>query len=296
MRQGNLKYFLAMEIHRDRLNNKIWLTQENYTRKLLSRFNMLECRGRKLPLSPSVLNELVKPGEEEILSAKDLPYRELTGSLQYLATMTRPDIVFAVNRLSSSNSGWSTWHFELCKGILRYISATRNFGLRLGGSASGLKAYVDSDFNADVRDYKSTTGWAVILNEGTIAWRSRKQPIVAHSTAEAEYIAADDVAKDIVWERRMLKALDGPSHTIGPTPTYIDNKAAITIGKNNTSHDSTKHINYRMHYLRDLIATKIIEPIYIATDDNPADIFTKPVNVDKFEKHRKSLGIEPRPA
>lgn len=96
-----------------------------------------------------------------------------------------------------------------------------------------------------------------------------------------------------VWDRRSELDL---FRTIAWTPVCIGNKAAITIGQNNTSRTFTKHIPHENHYVRDSIAAKIIEPICIKTDDNPVDMFTEPVSVDKFEKHRKSLGTEFRPA
>lgn len=291
-RQGDLKHFLGMEIHRNRLEKKIWITQMQYTNRVLERFSLLSCKTRQVPMSPSVPPTLTIPNPEDIQAARTLPYRELTGSLQYLSTMSRPDITFAVNRMSSFNAGWTEKYFEICKGILRYIAGTRTHGIRLGGTEDGLQAYVDADWNADVRDYKSTTGWIVKYNGGVIGWKSKKQSVQAHSTAEAEYMALDDVARDLVWERRSLGTL-GMSNSISlPTPVAVDNQAAITLAKNKTSHDSTKHIHFRFHYIRSLITSKELSVTYLDTNLNHADILTKALPRDQFHYHLDGLGVE----
>jgi hypothetical protein len=296
-RQGNLQHFLGMEIHRNRNKRTIWITQSQYTDRILEKFNLLECKTRDIPMSPSIPTTLVDPSDADIAAAQELPYRELTGSLQYLSTMTRPDITFAVNKMSSFNSGWTEKHFEICKGILRYIAGTRRHGIRLGGPSTGLQAYVDADFNEDVRDYKSTTGWIVRFNNGIIGWKSKKQSIQAHSTAEAEYMALDDVARDVIWERRSLNTLGDSSVLCSPTVINVDNQAAIKLAKNKTSHDSTKHIHWRFHFIRDLIASKDVSVNYIDTNHNHSDILTKALPKDKFEIHKEGMGVEePAPA
>ena len=290
-RQGALKHFLGMEVTRDRRQNTLWITQTMYTNRILTRFNLFECRPHSVPLSPSVTKELVQPSDSDFHAARHLPYRELTGALQYLSTMTRPDIAFAVNRLSSFNAKWSARLFEICKGILRYVAGMRNLGLQLGRTKQGLLAFSDSDFNACADTYKSTTGWIVQLAGGTIAWRSRKQTIIAHSTAEAEYIAIDDVARDLVWECRALSILGQPQYESAPTHLNVDNKAAIALARNKISHDSTKHIHYRFHYIRSLIRDKLLTLDYIDTHANTADILTKALARDLFATHRDGLGL-----
>lgn len=281
-----------MEIHRNRVEKKIWITQTQYTERILERFSLLQCKTRSIPMSPSVPPTLTVPNPEDVQAASHLPYRELTGSLQYLSTMSRPDITFAVNRMSSFNAGWTEKHYEISKGILRYISGTRTAGIRLGGTEDGLQGYVDADWNADVRSYLSTTGWLVKFNGGIIGWKSKKQSIQAHSTTEAEYMAIDDIARDIVWERRSLNTL-GVSHSkSNPTPVAVDNQAAISLAKNKTSHDSTKHIHFRFHYIRQLVSDKEISLSYIDTNHNHADIFTKALPRDKFLFHLQGMGIE----
>jgi hypothetical protein len=290
-RQGAIQYFLGMEVIRRRDERKIWLTLHQYTKHKLEQFGLSSCKTHDIPIGTSVAAKLVKGTEEEHRQADHLPFRQLTGSLQYLATMTRPDISWAVNKLSSYNSCWTEGQFKLAKGILRYVAGTADWGLCLGGKHQDLVGYVDADFNGCRDTYRSTTGWLVKFGEGVVAWKSKKQAIVSHSTAESEYMALDDVSRDLVWERRGLGLLGVKSAQASATPVKVDNQAALFLAANRTSHDSTKHIAYRYHYIRDLIDAKTIQPSYIATDQNLSDILTKALPQDRFEQHRAAMGV-----
>lgn len=206
-----MKHMIGMEIHRDQTKKTLWITQHQYIRRVLEKFNLTECKPNQIPLRPSASASLITATEEEHQQAKSLPYRELMGCLQYLATMTRPDICYAVNKLSSYCSNWSTKHFELAKGILRYVAGTKQWGLQLSRSSGSLLGFVDADYNGCLDGRKSTSGWLVQYRGGTIACRSRKQQLSSHSTVESEYIAVDDIARDLVWERRALAFLGDPA-------------------------------------------------------------------------------------
>lgn len=167
--------------------------------------------------------------------------------------MTRPDIAFAVSKLGSFNNCWSALHFKVAKALLRYLVGTKNHGIRLGGSSETLKAYVDADHQGCLDTRRSTTGWAVTYNGGVIAWKTRKQPTISHSTAESEIIALDDVARDLVWERWALTSLG----VLEPQATEIlvDNRAAVDLARNRTAHDTTKHIHAKYLWVRQLISS-----------------------------------------
>lgn len=291
--QGELVYFLSMEIHRDRPNRRMWITQQQYTSRVLERFNLSECNPSVIPIPTSAHIDLRAASDADHAAASHLPYRMLTGSLQYLATMTRPDIAYAVNKMSSYNSKWSERHYELCKTILRYVAGTRSYGLRMGGSDETLKGICDADYAGCKDTRRSTTGWIVQYRGGTIAWNSKKQSVVAHSTAEAEYIAMDSLVRDLVWERRCLDTLGDMNSIRHPTQMFSDNRSAISLAKNRTNHDSTKHIDVKYHYIRDKLQDKSVQLSYVPTSANPADIFTKLLPREIFQQHVSTLGIEP---
>lgn len=292
-RQPIFRHMIGLEITRNRKTKDIWITQKQYVNKILTQFDLLECKPNQLPIRPSAAQHLCKGTEAEIRDGSNLPYRELMGCLQYLATMTRPDICYAVNKLSSYCSGWTKKQFELAKGILRYVAGTREWGLHLSSSEGTLEAFSDSDFNACLDTRKSTTGWLVRYRGGTIAWRSRKQTIQAHSTAEAEYIAVDDITRDLVWERRALAVLGDKRIQESATVLHVDNKAAISLARNRTNHDSTKHIDSKFHYIRELVRKNVVSPQYIDTTANHADVLTKALPAEAFFRHVVGMGVSP---
>ena len=204
----------------------------------------------------------------------------------------RPYVSYTdVNKLSQYNDCYSEELFKVARGLLRYLQGTINHGLCLGlRSEQHLQACVDSDHQGCRDTRRSTTGWVVQFSGSTIAWKSKRQNIVSHSTAESELIALDHCVRDVQWERRGIQALTNVPLP-GPTIIHVDNRSAIDLAKNNSSHDATKHIDARYFYVRDLIKAKQVSILHIAGIDNPADIFTKALPFDSFSKHRSTLGI-----
>ena len=230
---------------------------------------------------------------DEISKAGSLPYRQLVGSLQYLATHTRPDIAFAVGQLATRNAGWSEHHFDLAKNVVRYLKGTRDLGLCLGRvvPAIDLVGHADADYAEYKHNRRSVTGWVVSLYGGCVAWKSQRQPFVTHSSTEAEYVALDSLVRDIVWERRVLEELGALPPTSPPTQLFSDNYGATCLTKNHTSNDKFKHIDVKYHYIREVAADRRIAVCHVPGSDNQADIFTKALPKPLFVKHRTALGL-----
>eukprot|EP00253_Pinus_taeda_P004978 PITA_04978 len=198
---GLLRYFLGIEV--DQNENGIFISQAKYVNEVLGRFNMQEC---KAAITPTVMG--LKLSKED--SSKDFDpslYKSIVGSLMYL-TATRPDIMFVVSLISRFMERRKEAHWQAAKRILRYIKGTKRLGILYTTSeCSNLVGYADSDWAGSVDDRKSTSGYVFLMGSGDISWASKKQPIVALSTAEAEYVAATAVACQAVWMRRMLRSL-----------------------------------------------------------------------------------------
>lgn len=147
--------------------------------------------------------------------------------------------------------------------------------------------YSDSDLACDVDDRKSTTGVAFFLGTSMVSWLSQKQEVVALSSCEAEYIATATEAQQGVWLERLLGDL--LNRDPGKVVLNIDNKSAISLCKNPVFHDRSKHIDTRYHYIRNCIEEGTVDVEYISTEDQLADILTKPLGRVKFIEMRKKI-------
>ena len=209
----------------DQSENGVFIFQGKYVEEVLKRFNM---QNSKAAVTPTVMG--LKLTKED--SSKDFDpklYKSIVGSLMYL-TATRPDIMHAVSLISRFMERPKETHWQEAKRILRYVNGTKGFGILYSSSESFmLIGYTDSDRAGSVDDRKSTSGYVFHMGSGAISWASKKQPIVALSTAEAEYVAAIAAACQAVWLRRVLR--DFCHEQEKGTTIYCDNSSAIALSK-----------------------------------------------------------------
>ena len=132
--------------------------------------------------------------------------------------------------------------------------------------------YCDADW-ASSSDRKSISGYVFLLASGAILWSSKKQATAALSTAEAKYVAATHAAKQILWHLSLFNELEIPQPET--LTLFSDNQATISISHHPEFHARTKHIDIAHHFLRDLVESGTIEIIYIQTQENLVDVFTK---------------------
>jgi hypothetical protein len=149
--------------------------------------------------------------------------------------------------------------------------------------------YTDSDYAEDVDDGKNTSGYVFLLSEGPVSWSSKKQPVVASSTIEIEFVAAASCACQGVWMRRILEKL---GHSQGKCTTVLcDNSSTIKLSKNPVMHGHSKHIDVRFHFLRDLTKDGVIKLKHCVIQEQVADIMTKPLKINVFLKLHESMGV-----
>lgn len=153
-----------------------------------------------------------------------------------------------------------------------------------------LTGWLDSDYAGDIDDRKSTSGYVYMICDSTIAWSSKKQPIVTLSTTEAEYVAAASCSCQGIWLRRILHHLNEEQKEV--STIYFDNSSSIKLSKNPVMHGRCKHIDVRFHFLRDLTKDGIMELKLCNSQDQLADIMTKPPKLEAFGKLRSKLGIK----
>jgi hypothetical protein len=207
------------------------LSQGTYARTVLDRFDMLNCNPVKTPMDPGILKTLTKPGNGLDESTKDRSrYQQAMGSLLYLATCTRPDISFAVSKLSQYNQEPKDIHWKLLNHLFKYVKGTMDLGIQYSGKHE-LDGYSDSDYAMDPVERKSTGGYIFLVNHGPVSWSSKKMVTIATSTMEAEYMAMSIAAKQAIWIHRLMINL-GTSKRQNGALVQGDNAAEIRLAPN----------------------------------------------------------------
>ncbi|GKU94299.1 hypothetical protein SLEP1_g7814 [Rubroshorea leprosula] len=216
-------------------------------------------------------------------------YRSLVGNMRYL-TCTRPDILYGVGLVSRYMEAPTSTHMTMAKRVLQYIKGIVDYGLTYSFSTN-FKLYgdSDSDWGGNVDDRKSTTGFLFFLGDTAFTWCSKKQAIVTLSTCEAEFVSAASCVCHAIWLRKLLEMLRIPQDEA--TTIYIDNKSAIALGKNPMFTDRSKHIDTRYHFIRDCIERKDVQLVYVKTNEQIADIFTKALKFEDFARLRAWIGV-----
>ena len=224
-------------------------------------------------------------------SGKDVDqtlYRSMIGSLLYL-TASRPDIAFSVGICARFQACPKESHLFAVKRIIKYVNGTLGHGIwfTLGTNAK-IAGYTDADWAGSADDRKSTSGGCFYVGNNLVAWLSKKQNSISLSTAEAEYIAAGSGCTQLLWMKQMLSDYGLKQDVM---TLFCDNMSAISISKNPVQHSRTKHIDIRYHFIRELVEEKVISLEHIPTENQLADLFTKPLDTLRFEFLRKSLGV-----
>jgi Reverse transcriptase (RNA-dependent DNA polymerase)/gag-polypeptide of LTR copia-type len=315
---GELRSFLGMEVTLSR-NHYIKICQTKYISDLSHKFSV-PCNSKKvtkanIPLDPSVklfrssnITHLPFPppytdDDESQTSTTDEPpkkrsksstpcekiqYRELVGSLMYLMICTRPDISYAVSYLARYLNCYDKTHFDQAMNVLRYVVNTKDRGITYtyNPDPSHLYpvGYSDSDWGSDLETRRSTTGYVYMMAGGAVSWKTKLQPTVALSSADAEYMALAASAQEALYLRILCIDLDIDARN-HPTVLHADNTAAIAMAQNPTMSPANKHIELRHHFIRDHVALNHINLQYVRTDNNAADLFTKNLSFNIFSRH-----------
>ena len=207
-------------------------------------------------------------------------YIQLVGSLIYL-TVTRPNVSYAIHVVSQFMAAPRSPHYAVVLRILRYLKGTIFDGLHFSSYSSlTLKAYSDVDWAGDPTDRRSTTGYCFLLGDSLISWRSKKQTVVARFSNETEYRALATTTAELIWLRWLLQDLGVDCSTA--TKLHCDNRSAIQIAHNDVLHERTKHIEIDCHFIRHHLLQGTLTLQSISSQDQLADIFTKPLPPGTF--------------
>ncbi|KAL9299485.1 putative RNA-directed DNA polymerase [Arabidopsis thaliana] len=279
----DLHYFLGIEATRS--DKGLHLMQRRYILDLLARNNMADAKPAPTPLPASPKLKL----NDGVPLDDGTQYRSVIGSLQYLA-FTRPDISYAVTRLSQFMHRPTSTHWQAAKRVLRYLAGTTSHGIFLHkNSPMALHAYSDADWAGDTDDYVSTNAYVIYLGRNPISWSSKKQKGVARSSTEAEYRSVANTASEVTWICSLMSEL---GLTIPSSPViYCDNIGATYLCANPVFHSRMKHIALDYHFIRNLIQASALRVSHVSTHDQLADALTKPLPRTSFQAACSKIGV-----
>ncbi|WVZ91485.1 hypothetical protein U9M48_037651 [Paspalum notatum var. saurae] len=281
---GALTYYLGIEVRQGRRG--IELSQATYAKKVLEKAGLGACNSNATPMETRL--ELSKFSLKPAVDATN--YRSLIGSLRYLMN-TRPELAYSVGYLSRFMEEPKEDHRAAVTCLLRYIAGTVNYGLLYTNDGGGLDllGYSDSGMSGDVDGRKSTSGVIFFLGGNPVSWQSQKQKVVALSSCEAEYIAGATAACQAMWLKRVLG--DVLSVKVSTPKLKMDNQSAIELSKNPVFHERSKHIDVKFHFIRECVSNRDIDLKFAGTQEQLADILTKPLAKERFQELRGKIGV-----
>lgn len=259
----------------------IHISQPSLITKILTSNNMADDNPRSTPLPKNA-------DYDDSNSSPQLPpsdterFQSTLGDIRYLADGTRPDIAYAASRLAKHTHKPTTAHQHLLKHLTRYLKHTTHSGILYTiGATSPLTTHSDADYAAST-DRHSITGAIHTAFGAPILWTSRRQPTVALSTCEAEYVAASHALQDLLWLRNLSTEIR-PQSPMPPSPFYVDNKSALDVATHQSKTRRRKHIDIKQHHLQHHVKHKSITLKHIPSAENTADIFTKALPKPQFQ-------------
>ncbi|XP_058099884.1 uncharacterized mitochondrial protein AtMg00810-like [Magnolia sinica] len=248
---------------------------------------MGNCKPMSTPLEAKT-----KTSSNDILLDDPSYFRGLVGALQYL-TLTRPNLSYSVNYVSQFIHSLTIVHLKLVRRILRYVKGTIDIGLHFTSNTTlDLCAFSDADWVGCPTTRHSTTGYCTFLGGNLISWCAKKQHTISQSSTEAEYRVMANTAAKLTWMTFILKDLHIP--LASPPILYCDNLNALHMTVNPVFHARSKHIELDDHFVHERVALGFHITQHISTNDQVADLFTKPMSKGRLSYFRTKLCLQPR--
>jgi histone deacetylase 1/2 len=280
---GSPQWMIGLRVqHKDRT---VTLSQERYILDITARFGQLDCKPVTSP-ADSCTNLHTLTGDP--LDTTKFNYLSLIGSIMW-CTLTRPDVAVAVSRVAQFTSSPLPAHWKAAMRVLRYLYHTRTYGLVYNGNhirSPIVHAFVDAAWGNE-RKRRSRYGFVTRIGDCPISWTSKITSMVCLSTAEAEFVAATEAAKELTWLRNILTEIGFPQDD--PSVLHEDNQATIRMATNPIVSARNRHFSIKMSWIREQVANGIVTLQYVPTEDQIADILTKALSKTMFVKNRDLL-------
>ena len=277
---GAVSLVLGMEIKRDLERGTLTISREAYSKSILERFGMSECKPINTPrYGPELSNQ--QPDETLLDEEEKKRYPGIVGCLMYVPQVLRYDIIYAVGQLARPMAKPSKIHMMVAKHTLRYLTGKTDFSITYKRGGLKLAVFSDPNWANDPDNGKSTSCYLSMLCDAPIGFKSGLQGLTAISTMESELVESALTMKEAVFCSNMLTELEF-GKDFAKAPLYCDNTATLHALGNRSFSSRTTHIALRFFLVRELVSEGRISIHYIPTDINPADIGTKHLNKHRF--------------
>ena len=291
--ENTLRDYLSCEIHLDYETGRGWLGQPHMIKTIEESFGkqLTDMKVTKTPGTPGIGVTKCTEESKVITVEKQTQYRSGTGMLLFLIKHSRPDISNSVRELSKALDGATGHAWKELFRVMKFVMGSKDLGLKICPNMEepmwNLKVYTDSDYAGDKDTRKSVTGYVIYLQGVAISWKSKAQKSVTLSSSEAEYVALAEAGKEIKFVVQVLESLKISVEL--PIVVKVDNIGAIHMSENPSTGNRTKHVDVKYHYIREMVIDEFVKIMFVRTDDNHADIFTKNVSADVLLRHRRHM-------
>ncbi|MBW0558206.1 hypothetical protein O181_097921 [Austropuccinia psidii MF-1] len=288
---GKADLMLGIKITHD--TNSITLSQSHYIDSLLDLYGMKNCKPVGTPLIPNSHLNSASQEERSAFEKLEVNYHSAVGSLSYVSSATRPDLSYPVSALSQFLEKPGIEHWNAFLHVLKYLKGTQDVGLTYTGNNSEAPvAYSDADWGNCRLTRRSVTGYLVKIFNNLVVWKTRKQPTVSLSSAEAKYKSLTDLGSELIWFKqfcREVNIFDENNAII----VHEDNQGCIDTSNSdsNTNARRMKHIDIQLHFIREMIEDKKIKLVYTPSSNMLADFLTKSVSRPALKRALQSLKL-----
>ncbi|SOV04657.1 uncharacterized protein UDID_17161 [Ustilago sp. UG-2017a] len=214
-------------------------------------------------------------------AAQQKEYLVIVGKLLWVANSTRPDLSLTVGE-----------HYQAAQRVLRYLESTKEVGLvyRANESQEPLVAHSDANWASDATiQRRSTSGSVALVYGNPVAWKSAMQKCVSLSAVEAEFIAATEATREVLFLKQLLRSIGIATGTL---TVYLDNTGCIQVSKDPAQHWKLKHIDTKYHFIRNNVQEGRVQIKYVDTTRNLADVLTKPIGRQAMQQARSGLHLQ----
>jgi hypothetical protein len=268
-----------------RTSEGLVLDQTHYVDKILGTFDK---DGTGIARTPVDMTLHVSKNKGESIS--QLEYSRVIGSLMYLMTCTRPDIAYAVSKLSRYTSNPGNVHWQAISRVLKYLRYTRTYGLHYTTYPAVIEGFSDANWISSMKESRSTSGYVFTIGGAAVSWKSSKQTVITRSTMESEFVALDKCGEEAEWLRQFVEDIPRWTKPVPAICIHCDSQSAIGSAQSKMYNGKSRHIRRRHNSIKQLLSTGVISLDFVKSKDNIADPLTKWLNRELVDKSSRRMG------